>query len=159
MAWAIEQQEVKDPVTQLVLICLANYASADGTSAFPSIARLCRDTRLSERAVQYQLRKLIKSALVRWGNQAAVAIKIKRLDRRPKVYDLIMERGAHDAPRKATGCILEQSGVHLLDERGAPHAPNPEEGTVRIDPKRVLCEQGVDKILGADYAKRFGRKP
>lgn len=124
-AWAIEQPEVKDPITRLVLLCLANYAGADGSNAFPSIERLARDTCLSERAVQYQLRKLVKLMLIRKGNQAIAAAHIQRADRRPTVYDLLLERGAPHAPRQATGCTSEPNGVHIDAPRGAPHAPDP----------------------------------
>lgn len=127
MAWAIEQQEITDPVTRLVLICLSNYTSVDGTNAFPSILRLSRDTGLCERSVQYQLRKLVKLSLIRPGNQAIVAVKLDRKDRRPMSYDVIISRGAPDAPRSSTGCTPRQNGVHLTTERGAPHAPDPED--------------------------------
>jgi len=119
-AWAIEQQEVTDPITLLVLLCLANYADAVGANAFPSIDRLARDSRLVIRAVQYQLRKLEREGLIRRGNQAIAAAHICRADRRPIVYDLLMQRGAPhapgrgalDAPREVTGCTETTNGVH-----------------------------------------------
>lgn len=142
VAWAIDQQEVHDPVTQLVLICLANYAAADGSSAYPGVARLALDTRLSERAVQYQLRKLEKMVLIRKGNQAIVAARISRADKRPTCYEILMkERGAPDAPRVVTGCTATQSGVHPVVERGAPHAPNPKR-SVR-EPSRGVLQTGL----------------
>ncbi len=103
MAWAIEQQEVKEPETQLVLICLANYAGADGANAFPAISRLMRDTRLSERTVRRHLRKLEQLSLIRKGNQVIAAAHIGRADRRPTVYDIVLLRGVTDAPRSITG--------------------------------------------------------
>ena len=154
MAWAIEQQEVKDAITQLVLICLANYAAADGSSAYPSVMRLASDTRLSERTVQYQLRKLEKMALIRKDNPAIVAARIDRADKRPNCYELLMKpRGAPYAPRKTTGCTPRQSGVHLTTERGAPHAPNPFRDP-SINHKSVL--KTIPEV-DQEIRKRFGR--
>jgi hypothetical protein len=135
VAWAIEQQEVTDPATRFVLVCLANYAGADGRSAFPSVLRLSRDTGLCERAVQYQLRRLIKAMLIQRGNQAIAAANISRGDRRPTCYDLMMSRGAPHAPRESTGCTTTSNGVHMDASRGAPHAPDPSPRSVR-EPKR-----------------------
>ncbi|WP_329055360.1 helix-turn-helix domain-containing protein [Amycolatopsis sp. NBC_01488] len=42
----------------VVLVGLANHADPDGRNAFPSLARLSRYTRLSERSVRYALRAL-----------------------------------------------------------------------------------------------------
>ena len=43
---------------QLLLLCIANYAGADGTGAYPSNKTLCEDSKLSERAVRYIIRRL-----------------------------------------------------------------------------------------------------
>jgi hypothetical protein len=149
VAWAIEQQQVKEPMTRFVLICLANYAGMDGRAAFPSLMRLSLDTGLSERAVRYQLRRLEKAILIRPGNQAIAVAQIKRADRRPTVYDMVMERGAPDAPRKLAGGTTQSNGGQENAKRGAPHAPNPEEGTVR-DPLQDFVE---------DFKSRFGKIP
>lgn len=126
MAWAIEQQEIHNPTARLVLICLANYASADGTSAFPSVARLAADTGLSERAVQQKLRELEQAMMIRKGNQALPAAHIKRSDRRPVCYELLMKpRGAPYSPRTETGCNTTTDGVNVTTKRGEPRAPDP----------------------------------
>lgn len=153
MAWAIEQQDITDPVTRLVLICLCNYTSIDGTNAFPSILRLSRDTGLCERAVQYQLRKLVKLSIIRRGNQAIVAAKLDRKDRRPVSYDVLISRGARDAPRSPTGCTPLPNGVHMDAERGAPHAPDPE------DLIRHLSVRGFSKKVQAEALRLGFRKP
>lgn len=152
MAWAIEQQEVTEPITQLVLICLANYAGAHGENAFPSLSRLVRDTRLSERAIRMHLRKLEQLSLIRRGNAAVVEAYVKRSDRRPLCYDLIMSRGASDAGRESTGGILRPNGGHLVPERGAPHAPDPILKSVR-EPKSVFQKHEEE------FRARFGRLP
>lgn len=45
----------------LVLLAIADYAKDDGSGAWPSVALLAEKTRLSERNVQYVLRKLEES--------------------------------------------------------------------------------------------------
>lgn len=126
MAWALHQQLVTDAPTRHVLLCLANYAGQDGNSAFPSAEAIARDTGLSERTVRAKLGALESSGLIRRGNQAIAAAYIARVDRRPIVYDLALERGASVAPRKAvTGCSSRTNGVQLTSKRGAGAAPDP----------------------------------
>lgn len=128
MSWALEQQVVVDPPARHVLLCLANYANADGTGAFPSVATLTRDTGLSERTVRAKLAVLQDAGLISPGNARLAAVYIDRGDRRPVVYDLQLAhpaRGAADAPRSTTGCSSRTNGVQLVHERGAGAAPNP----------------------------------
>lgn len=128
ISWALAQQVVTASSARHVLLCLANYAGEDGRNAFPSIARLCADTGLSERAVRNNLRELEESGVIRRGNQAVAAAFIDRADRRPTVYDICMdeaERGAADAARETTGGTSFQNGGHLTTERGAADAPEP----------------------------------
>lgn len=100
MAWAIEQQEVTDSGTQLVLLCLCNFADDRGANAFPSISTLCRATRMSESTVRRHLSKLVKTSIIRLGNQAIAAAHIARVDRRPTVYDIVTGRGVNMSPRQ-----------------------------------------------------------
>jgi len=131
---------------------MANYANADGRSSFPSVLRLARDTGLSERAVQIHLRALETALLIRRGNPEIVAAHIKRKDRRPFTYDLLIPRGAQDSPREATGCTPRQNGVNMTTSRGARHAPDPPSDPP-INHKSAL--EAVESELKA----RFGIKP
>jgi hypothetical protein len=132
MAWALQiaKTELTDPTARHVLLCLGNYASADGRGAYPSAKTLSEDTGLSERTIRYKLDALEVSGYIVRGNQALAAVYIERHDRRPVVYDLQLVRGANAAPRSkrgandVTGCNSEQNGVHPETERGAPAAPN-----------------------------------
>lgn len=157
VAWAIEQQDVTEPVTRLVLICLANYAGADGNAACPAVLRLARDSGLSERAVQLHLRKLEAAGLIRRGNPAFAAARIPRADRRPTVYNLIMSRGARDAPRNSTGCTEEHHGVHMTTERGACGAPNPKDLSVG-KPKSVEIDVLEAKKRAVEEVRRLADK-
>ncbi|WP_430228042.1 helix-turn-helix domain-containing protein [Paraburkholderia tropica] len=137
MAWAIEQQEIKDSLARHVLLCLANYADNDGGAAFPSAATLSTDTGMSERSVRNKLKLLEHSGLIRRGNQAIVAAYIDRGDLRPICFDLAMpereeKRGARGAgrskrgaPGSSTGCTSFQNGVQEVPKRGARGADNP----------------------------------
>lgn len=128
MTWALQQQEVVESHARHVLLCLANYADQDGRAAFPSVSRLATDTGLSTRTVQYRLRELEQTGVIRRGNQAIPVAYINQRDRIPVCYDLAMERGAQHAlgaRHDVTGCTTEHNGVHATTERGAQHAPEP----------------------------------
>ena len=77
-----------NPACAAVLVGLANHADPDGTGAFPSVARLVRYTRLSERTVRGALDRLEADGIIRPCDPAVIAAKIKRADRHPKGYDL-----------------------------------------------------------------------
>jgi len=157
MAWAIQQQEVTEPVTRFVLLCLANYAGADGNSACPSVLRLARDTGLSERAVRIHLRKLEQAALIYRGNPAFAAAKIARADRRPFVYNLVIERGAPHAPRSKTGGTPVLNGGHMTPLRGAPRAPDPKDLSVG-EPKSVEIDVSEAKKRASEEVRRLAER-
>ena len=127
MAWAIQQQEVTEPVTRFVLLCLANYAGSDGAAACPSVLRLARDTGLSERAIRAHIRKLETSGIITRGNQAFAAAKFRDPRYRPVVYNIVTSRGASDAPLTVEGCTPRPQGVQEIPFRGAPRAPDPKD--------------------------------
>src|SRR5690606_27443181 len=91
ISWALGQQIVTASSARHVLLCLANYAGEDGRNAFPSIARLCADTGLSERAVRDNLRRLEDAGVIERGNQAIAAAHTDRADRRPTAHELPTE--------------------------------------------------------------------
>jgi hypothetical protein len=80
----------RNPACKAVLIGLANHAGPDGTGAFPSIRTLVRYTDLSERTVVTALDRLEAEGTIRPCDPAIVAAKIKRADRRPQGWDLVM---------------------------------------------------------------------
>lgn len=57
ISWVWQHADAKGS-DLLVLLAIANYAKDDGSGAWPSIAALARDTRLSSRNVQYIVHKL-----------------------------------------------------------------------------------------------------
>jgi hypothetical protein len=58
MTWVWDHSRAKGSQHH-VLLAIADCASDDGSNAFPSMAELVRKTRLSERAVQSSIRKLV----------------------------------------------------------------------------------------------------
>lgn len=125
MKWAMEQTIVTNPTDRHVLLIMANPAWKDGSNSFQSIASICASTGLSRRTVQMSIQRLVDVGAIRAGDRAVMEANIKRADMRPNVYDLCLERGAADAPRKVTGCISRRNGAHLTTERGAADAPDP----------------------------------
>ena len=159
MAWALSQQVVTDASARHVLLVLANYCDSEGRAAFPSVARLCLDTGMSERTVQYKLAALVTAGAIRPGNQAIVAAYVGRHDRRPVGYDLLIggvERGANAAPR-------ETYGVQTTAERGARVAPKPsltinkkkEEGAHEKSAIEFDFDAGVFHGIQCDQNARF----
>jgi hypothetical protein len=132
MAWAMEQQIVSDASARHVLLCLANYADQDGKAAFPSTAKLEKDTGLSESTIRRKLDSLETLGMIAQGNQAIVAAYIDRADKRPICYDIQMKKpGVTVNPRSergvmvtATGCHGDADGVSPCNERGVTVTPN-----------------------------------
>lgn len=172
MSWALQiaKAELSDSSARHVLLCLANYASADGRGTFPSAGRLSEDTGLSERTVRYKLELLREAGWIARGNQALAAVYIDQHDRRPVVYDLQLKRGANSAPRskrtasdEGAGCNPQQDGVQSTTERGATDAAgcNQQQDGVQIStdrgaesaPKPSLNHQVTEELQQREIAQ------
>ncbi|WP_175829699.1 helix-turn-helix domain-containing protein [Burkholderia cepacia] len=164
MTWAIEQQDIRDATARHVLLCLANYADADGKAAFPSTSRLESDTGLSESTIRRKLDVLEELGLIQKGNQAIVAAYIDRGDRRPVCYDMVMKkRGVVVTPGDergvtvtGTGCHGDANGVSLTSERGVTVTPNPSLTINKPSKNRSRsCDSKFDEAW-RQYPKREG---
>lgn len=127
-----------------VLIGLANHADPDGRNAFPSVATLVRYTRLSERTVHYALRTLEELGLIVPSNPAIVAAYVKRADRRPKGWDLVIHsevQPLHPAARR--GVQTRVHGVQTATSRGAKRAPEPSLNRPKNRPARERAPLGA----------------
>ena len=82
----------------LTLLMIANHAHADGTGAWPSIATLSKETRMSERGVQYCIQKLKES-----GELAVIA------DGGPKGVNGYCIVGMTQTLRDATSAVTQDS--------------------------------------------------
>lgn len=123
IAWVLNHAPVKSPVSKLVLVALANHARPDGSSAFPSVSTICRYTCLSERSVRQHLEALEKAGIIRRCDQSIVAAYIKRSDRRPIGYDILLSGVQEAHPGPTRGAEGAGDGVHDIPERGARDAP------------------------------------
>ncbi len=95
---------------KFVLVGLANHAGPDGTGAFPSVATLVRYTGLSERTVRTCLDRLEAAGVIQPCDPDVVAARIKRVDRRPKGWDLDLTL-ARDDLNGPGACSESQSPV------------------------------------------------
>ncbi|MEE2060398.1 helix-turn-helix domain-containing protein [Rhodococcus artemisiae] len=97
------------PALTLVLLGLANHASRQGKSAFPSVRTLAGYARMSERQVQRCLSALVELEIIAHGDQKTVAATISREDRRPTCYNIRMSQGGNRS--SSAGCPeLRRSG-------------------------------------------------
>ena len=152
--WAVEmgKRYELEPGHRWLLNILANYADPEGNDIFPSIATLMADTGFGENTVRRGLKHLMACGLMDYGNQAVVALKVNRADRRPKVYRLLMgeptgshagtpspSTGSHaGTPQESTGC---QAGASRGAKRGATMAPKPINPKDNQAPAEAECRQ------------------
>ena len=121
--WAL--YEAPDVPARLVsaLVAVAAFADEDGRGAYPSAVTVAMLTRKSESQAKRDLAKLEELKLLKRGDRRITAHI--RADRRPKVYDLAMPRGARrrppsQSPRGASG---DRTGRSSLQNGGRPDAP------------------------------------
>ncbi|MFD1049858.1 helix-turn-helix domain-containing protein, partial [Kibdelosporangium lantanae] len=132
----------------MVLVGLANHADPDGCNAFPSVATLVRYTRLSERSVQNALRALEELGLILPSDPQIVAAYVKRADRRPNGWDLVIHNPIHSSVHNPVGGVQTlhpvgthgvqtcRHGVQTTTPRGADSAPEPSLNHPRNRPTR-----------------------
>lgn len=131
MAWAIRQRKTTLPSARHLLLILGNYADVNGRSIFPSLEQLVEDTNYNRRTVQRLLRQLEQDGTAARDDQAIVAIHIKRPDRRPIGYRLLIDtqdihRGGITPPRqRVTGRQYVPDGAALTTPRGGIGPPDP----------------------------------
>ena len=147
----------------LMELAIADHAHDDGTGAFPSVARLTRYARLSERNVQYLLRKLTTSKEVTVQHNAGprgtnvFAINVRLLKRLPDLID----RGAKIAPVQtlrrgvqsgARGVQTSAKGVQKrVNHRVQPVAPKPNRHREPSVQNRQQPQGAVADLPNYDY--------
>jgi hypothetical protein len=166
MTWAFKQRHIADPMQRYVLLCLANYAGEEGCNAFPSVARLGRDSGLSERTIQRALHALEEGGVIKRGNQEVAAAYIKDEGKRPTVYDLIFRTGVTQSPVVSDGCQTVKAPVTDSHRTGVTQSPNPseirhitKESVTRILENREKPPEGREPTFELEFKKRFGVLP
>jgi Helix-turn-helix domain len=156
--------KVGDPTAKTILLCLANYCREDGDNAFPSVARLKRDTELGESTIRSKLVWLEEKGFIKRGDQEMAAIWAKRADRVPICYDLVI-RGPAAGPRESTGSSSEQRGVQQVAPRGPAAGPNPSsypptnKSVTQTLRDREKPPEGREPTWEDEFSKRFGVRP
>jgi hypothetical protein len=121
--WAL--YEAPDVPARLVstLIAVAVYAGEDGSGAYPSGATVAMLTRKSESQAKRDMAECERLGLLLPGDGRIV--EDIRADRRPKVYDLPMPRGAsgRPPPQSPRGASGNRTGRIPLQNGGRPDAP------------------------------------
>jgi hypothetical protein len=99
------------------------------------VATLVRYTRLSERSVQNALRALEELGLIEPSDPQIVAAYVKRADRRPNGWDLVIHNVIHSSVHSLAGGVqtlhpvgsnvvqTRRDGVQATTSRGADSAP------------------------------------
>lgn len=114
MLWALEDAPVNDTSALVILWALADRASDDGRSAYPSVEWIADRARCSTRTVHRHLRTLEQDGLISRGDQQIVAHF--RADHRPVVWDLnLSARRGDNLSRRDT---RDAHGVTPVTERG-----------------------------------------
>lgn len=128
----------------IVLLGLANHAGSDGCNAFPAIATLVRYSRLCERSVQNALRALEELKLIEQSDPEIVAAYVKRADRRPQGWNLLIHSGAQTVhPADQHGVQTRPHGVQTATPRGAAAAPEPSLNRPKNRPSRERAQEGA----------------
>jgi hypothetical protein len=87
VAWVLEEEATTTGTARLVLLSLANHANDRG-EAYPGIATICREARVSERRCHDALRSLVAAGLISREVNAAPDERIPA-NKRPNLYRLV----------------------------------------------------------------------
>lgn len=114
---------------KFTLLCLADFASDDGSRIFPSVAVIAAKTSTSERAVQRAINTLTALGILEVVAEAKFhRPREYRINRGAILSPLTDEQGCHHVTpegenRGATMTPLEPRGVTLCRQRGATLSP------------------------------------
>jgi hypothetical protein len=128
----------------IVLLMIANHARSDGTGAWPSVATIARESRLSERQTRYCLRKLEQSG--------ELQTQIKAGPHGTNTYSLPLMVGAKSAPLGAVSAVPRGN---LRPNEGHPIAPEP---SLTVKDKEELYRLIEDYNNGKTHTDDDGRK-
>ena len=106
-----------DSTAKLLLICLADYANAEGM-AWPTVATMTEEVEKSERTIQTALRKLERLRLIRKGDQKWTRNYPK--GQRPTVYEILPEKTKR-AQHSKTARVQSTAPVETTPDTGAVH--------------------------------------
>lgn len=150
LSWVLKNSESTGGC-RLVLIVLADHAHDDGSNAYPSVATMAREARMSERAVQYALRKLEEAGeIVKTGVHPA-GMTMYALTLQATLGAQILHP-ADSAPGAPSGSAGVQPVAPEPSVEPSKDPPPPTSRMVRFKGKRVpaaelaLAEQLLDRF-------------
>lgn len=124
MGWVWDHSQAGG-TDRLVLLAIADSADHDGTNAWPAVSTIARKCQVSERTVQRSIRSLVDLGELRVLDQAG-GHGAMRADRRPNLYEIVMDDGATERHPEGDGVT---PGAPRGDNQGAdgvtPLSPNP----------------------------------
>jgi len=119
ISWVIEQSKHKGN-SFVVLLMIANHARSDGTGAWPSIKTLAKEARISERTVQYTIKRLCRTSR---SIKPELYCEKGKGPHGTNLYTISKMGGAGSAPLVQ---VLQEGGARYLHRGGATAiAPEP----------------------------------
>ena len=148
LSWVFEHSESRLGARH-VLLSIANHAKSDGSGAWPSVQTIARESRLSEREVQYAFKELeVLGELERRMGAGKNGTTI---------YSLPKMRGAKFAPG---GCKIEQEGVQNRAEIGVDFAPEPKSIEPSLEATAINPATNIEETKRQIQLRRdFNGKP
>lgn len=137
MSWVIDQSE-HNLGSLLVLLMIANHARSDGTGAWPSIATIAKEARLSETQTHRCIKKLKRSGEL--SVEVGAGPKGTNLYSLPKMNQRALLRGSNLAgvPKKANKAYKMAPEPSLTVPYTLPLPPPAIAGRGRIRRRHLL---------------------
>lgn len=143
LTWTIYDvgKDLTDASAYRTLLILADHCDDDGRGAFPSVPTIAKKTGLSVSTIHAKLKILAEAGYIVPGDQRIA--EYLPANRRPKVWDLAMNRGVESAPQNDTPSATADTC------RGAESAPQeePEQNSVDGDADMQQgCSRGATGV-------------
>lgn len=137
----------------LTLLMLANYSDPAGGNIFPSIARLAKDCRMSERGVQYCIKKLKDSGELKEDGTGVNGVKRYRIDH-AKLREGAKIAGCKETPEGVQNPVSGGEAAFTLSISEHPNKNHGFEAFWKAYPKKNAkgdAEKAWKNIPAADY--------
>jgi hypothetical protein len=151
ISWVIDQSKHKGN-SFVVLLMIANHARSDGTGAWPSVATLCKESRLSRRTVQRCINRLTRkwSGIKGWQDlEPELVVRVSKGPYGSNLYEIPGVKMTQGGRQSVTG------GAPDTDAGGAPQVtPNP---SLTVPKDKEHIDSVLEKIKAAEATskKRF----
>lgn len=160
MSWEVQDWAKKagmshklTPTERFVFICLADHCHNDkGLHIYPSVGTLAEETGYEPKTIRRTIARLLEIGLIVYGDQSAA--NSIRADKRPNVYNIVMDR----TKRK-----LNLSGVGKMPQQKkkwrAPWDRKPKPAPVDNSPKRPDIESPATGHTGGHSVHQSFKSP